>query len=345
MSLYKKIALMLSVTAVVVLAAVGAGLSNRSADGSDVPPAEQSERESFRQSNSQTPVNTDPVATGDDNNNEANYIADDNMLNVPPFAEEEEVFDFLPSRPGFLKPVFDSDFGGVVDPDEDGENQPAAPADTSADAPETPVPAPTDPEGMTPEISPEAPAASPITEPKPETTKVTTQKKPETTKPVTEAKPEVSIPEGTDLRTAMVAVAESQIGVTEKPYNNVKYNTWYYGHTVCEARKGATRYAWCVVFLSWCADQAGVPQSVFPKIAGVSGLKTFFSNQGRYYKAKGYTPKAGDVVFFGTSHVGVVASVEDGIVTVIEGNYTDSVALTTYKLGSSKLTGYGSPNY
>lgn len=72
----------------------------------------------------------------------------------------------------------------------------------------------------------------------------------------------------------IVDVALAEEGTRESGTNNVKYNTWFYGHAV-----SGGDYAWCAVFVAWCANQAGVPTSVIPKEAGVSGLKTFFENQ------------------------------------------------------------------
>ncbi len=45
-------------------------------------------------------------------------------------------------------------------------------------------------------------------------------------------------------------IAKSQVGTKESPAdsNNVKYNTWYYGHPV----NGGSIYPWCAVFVSWC---------------------------------------------------------------------------------------------
>lgn len=42
--------------------------------------------------------------------------------------------------------------------------------------------------------------------------------------------------------------AEGEVGIKEVPANsnNVKYNTWYYGHPV----QGAS-YPWCAAFISW----------------------------------------------------------------------------------------------
>lgn len=47
----------------------------------------------------------------------------------------------------------------------------------------------------------------------------------------------------------VVATALAEVGVKESPKNsnNVKYNTWYYGHPV-----HGSAYPWCMVFVQWC---------------------------------------------------------------------------------------------
>jgi len=47
----------------------------------------------------------------------------------------------------------------------------------------------------------------------------------------------------------VVATALAEVGTKEKPKNsnNVKYNTWYYGHEVA-----GKDYPWCEVFVCWC---------------------------------------------------------------------------------------------
>lgn len=327
MDFRKKIALAVSIAALAVLVTVGVCLSSRSSDGIDALESERIETEILRQNDLliSDDIEIDIAEADDQIDYEPNYIEDDTLN--PPYAEDEEVLDILPARPGFLHPVYGDEPEVATDPAEETTGTEGT-TYAETEAPET---------EDVPEISPEAPPAVPVVETT--TTKQTTQ-----TKPETEAEPEIAIPEGSNLRAAMVAVAKSQLGVTEKAYNNVKYNTWYYGYTVSD-KKGGTKYAWCGAFLAWCADQAGVPQSVFPRTASVSGLKSFFSNQGRYYKAKSYTPKTGDIVFFSYSHVGVVVSVADGILTTIEGNASDSVKMNTYKISDSHLAGYGSPKY
>ena len=46
----------------------------------------------------------------------------------------------------------------------------------------------------------------------------------------------------------VLALAKKQVGVMEKPANsnNVKYNTWFYGHAVY-----GSDYSWCATFIVW----------------------------------------------------------------------------------------------
>lgn len=265
---------------------------------------------------------------------------------IPPAEEDPEdlmVFEILPGGTPFLaghRSVDDEDFFITGDTETapvitETVTEPI----TTTTAPETTVP-------VTTTTKPVTTTTAPVTTTKPVTT--TTKPTTTTTKPVTTTKPATTqnpTPQVGGSRDAMVQMAKSQIGVTESGPNNVKYNTWFYGHSVQESSSNGTQYAWCVVFLSWCAENSGVPASVFPRYAGVSSLKDFFTDQGRYYSKSEYTPKVGDILFFRTSHAGIVVSVTDTTVTIVEGNYSDSVALNTYSLDSSKISGYGSPKY
>ena len=52
----------------------------------------------------------------------------------------------------------------------------------------------------------------------------------------------------------LLNLAKNEIGEKEYPpnSNNVKYNTWYYGHPV-----SGPAYPWCAVFVSWLFNQLG----------------------------------------------------------------------------------------
>ena len=116
--------------------------------------------------------------------------------------------------------------------------------------------------------------------------------------------------------------------------------------------------AWCAMFVSWCADQAGISTSVVPKHASCdTGMQWFIKrNQftyGSYYGGSD-TPKRGDIIYFGyktssgiydSTHVGIVYKVENGKVYVYEGNSSEKVQSVTYTLGTDYILGFGTPNY
>lgn len=134
----------------------------------------------------------------------------------------------------------------------------------------------------------------------------------------------------------IIDVAISQIGCYHSDANKFSKFTGTYG------------LFWCHSFVSWCANRARVPTSVFPKTASTDTGMAFFKRKGQFrYKGK-YTPKRGDVIYFktGASHVGLVEYVSNGRVYTIEGNTTgDWVRRRDYALSYKTITGYGVPNY
>ena len=63
----------------------------------------------------------------------------------------------------------------------------------------------------------------------------------------------------------LIDTAKSQLGTKEKPSgsNNVKYNTWYYGHAV----KGSA-YPWCMTFVCWLFAHVGAATPTVTKPTG-----------------------------------------------------------------------------
>ncbi|MBQ8382234.1 MAG: peptidoglycan-binding protein [Clostridia bacterium] len=150
----------------------------------------------------------------------------------------------------------------------------------------------------------------------------------------------------TDRVSKLLYVALSQVGVKENGRNNVPYNTWYYGREVCDSA-GTGAYAWCAVFLSWCADQAGLSGAI-PKENNVSDLMNYYRKQGRFYERGGRIPEMGDLIFFRTSagrHVGLVLATDRVRVATVEGNTSDAVRLRDYSLSDATIVGWGVPDY
>ena len=169
----------------------------------------------------------------------------------------------------------------------------------------------------------------------------------------------------------VVSVALSQLDYAEK-HLYTKYGDWY----------GFPKGAWCDMFVSWCAKEAGVPKEVFPRSASCTQHIGSFVEQGRYHvsAARGgrYTPQQGDLIFFYNPkrypsgsvamHVGLVLCCEDGYVFTVEGNTitnrldydylgevlpsrilsrecADYVCVKRYALSERMIHGYASPDY
>ena len=160
----------------------------------------------------------------------------------------------------------------------------------------------------------------------------------------------------------IIRVAENEIGYLEKASNAslddkeanagnanyTKYGKWF----------GNNGVAWCSIFVSWCANQANVSTSIIKKTASCDTSMNFFKNAGLFQKSKAYggtyTPKAGDIFFYGpkstdATHTGIVVEADATYVTVIHGNSTvngqDQVRKSKYSLTNTKLLGFGTPAY
>lgn len=150
----------------------------------------------------------------------------------------------------------------------------------------------------------------------------------------------------------IIGVARTQVGYKENSAGT-KYGYWY--------SPGFVGMPWCAMFVSWCANQAKVPQSAIKKYASCSTQVAWFKSIGRWHASKyyggSYTPKKGDVVFYrdgGSSavstHTGILVGLNGSYLDVIEGNATNS-SVTHYttnaarSLGNKYVIGYGNPKY
>jgi len=139
---------------------------------------------------------------------------------------------------------------------------------------------------------------------------------------------------------SLISVARGELGYKEGANNDTKYGKWY----------GLNYNPWCAMFVSWCANKAGISTSIIPKHALCSAGAQWFMDRKIYKKrSSGYTPKKGDIIYFdygkGIHHIGIVESVSNGNVNTIEGNTSDMVARRSYSLSKSSIHGYGCPKY
>lgn len=132
----------------------------------------------------------------------------------------------------------------------------------------------------------------------------------------------------------LVAIAQSQLGNE----GGETYWRWYgFEHHV----------DWCAIFVSWCADQAGMLETEsLPKYAVCDDGIRWFIKQGKWYSRR-IESKAGMIIFFDwdddgvSEHTGIVETCENGIIYTIEGNSQDVCKRKWYAIGDKTIMGYG----
>ena len=142
----------------------------------------------------------------------------------------------------------------------------------------------------------------------------------------------------------IVQVALAEEGYTS-PYGYYsKYGEWYQNNI--DGSYNFKDAYWCAMFVTWCANQAGVSRDVIKPYAACSdGVSKFMSMGVWHSRSSGYVPKKGDVIFFTFSHTGLVDYVSDGYVHTVEGYSSKAVRKRNYSLSYGSIQGYGSPNY
>ena len=146
----------------------------------------------------------------------------------------------------------------------------------------------------------------------------------------------------------LLGVVTTQLGYHRHSGTDTKYGIWY--GTV---RNFPSLFDdnWCAMFLSWCCNEANVPDDVIARFYRCSEGAAWFMQTGRWKAPAGYIPKTGDIIFFrngGSSninHVGIVTGSDGVNITTIEGNHSESVERVTHSLQSSLIAGYGTPAY
>jgi hypothetical protein len=149
------------------------------------------------------------------------------------------------------------------------------------------------------------------------------------------------MPQGGTAGQRMVALAQAEVGQAEQPPGGndspriAQYRT---------ATAGSGVGPWCAYFVSWAAQQAGVPLGEQGQGFGaVSAVMDWGQRTGRALPA-GSTPQPGDLIVWGGRHIGLVESVDpDGTIHTIEGNSSDQVSRRTYGPDGGGATGYVRP--
>lgn len=156
---------------------------------------------------------------------------------------------------------------------------------------------------------------------------------------------------------ALINQAKAWIGRKESDGSHKVIIDIYNGHTP-RARGYKVTYtdAWCATFVSACAIATGM-EDLIPLECSCNYMISGFKSAGIWIEDESVTPKPGYIIFYdwedsgsgdnrgSSDHVGIVESVSSDKITVIEGNYSNSVKRRTLSVNAKYIRGYGAPKY
>ena len=159
------------------------------------------------------------------------------------------------------------------------------------------------------------------------------------------------------MRTRLLEQARAWLGYNEADGSHKKIIDIYNAHTPL-ARGYKVKYtdAWCATFVSAVAIQAGLA-AIVPIECGCGQMVELYKKKGCWVEDDKYVPIPGDIIFYDwedtgwgdnkgwPDHVGIVEKVANNQITVIEGNYSNSVKRRYINVNAKLIRGYGVPNY
>lgn len=149
----------------------------------------------------------------------------------------------------------------------------------------------------------------------------------------------------------VIALATKEVGYKESGTNITKYAKFFdkeYPEFYNTRKQGAS---WCDIFFDWLIVQIygkELALKVLNQPLHSCGAGCSFSYS--YYKEHSKVPGIGYQIFFKDTkgkivHTGIVYKVDKTKVYTIEGNKSNQVKKCSYNLNSTKIYGYGCPDY
>lgn len=159
------------------------------------------------------------------------------------------------------------------------------------------------------------------------------------------------------VRDEIIKQAQSWIGCKESNGSHKKIIDLYNSHKPL-ARGYKVKYTdhWCATFVSACAIKCGYT-AIIPTECSCQTMIELLKKKGIWEEKDSHVPSPGDIIFYDwqdsgigdnkghSDHVGIVEKVVGSNITVIEGNYSESVKRRTIKVDSRYIRGYGIPKY
>ena len=160
-----------------------------------------------------------------------------------------------------------------------------------------------------------------------------------------------------EARSLLVSTAAKYIGYSEASGKHKQIIDIYNARTPLPRNYKVTYTdAWCATYVSSMAILCGMA-NIIPRECSCYYQVEQFQRMERWCEDDNHVPSAGDIIYYDwqdsgvgddtgvPDHVGIVEKVAHGTITVIEGNYKDSVERRFISIGAKNIRGYGLPNF
>lgn len=146
--------------------------------------------------------------------------------------------------------------------------------------------------------------------------------------------------------------ARAWIGLNEKDGSHKQVIDVYNNH-LPRARGYKVKYSdnWCATFVSACAIKANLTD-VIPLECSCGEMIELAKQMNIWNEDSKLSPNVGDIIMYDwdnqdgwPEHVGIVESVTNNQITVIEGNKNNAVGRRVINVGNASIRGYIQPNY
>lgn len=156
---------------------------------------------------------------------------------------------------------------------------------------------------------------------------------------------------------AVVSQAKAWLGLKESDGSfQVIIDTYNSQGALPRGVKMLYSWEWCAAFVSAVAVKLGYTD-IIPPECSCSRMIALLKAIGAWDESDSRVPNPGELIFYNweapaagddatdADHVGIVESVKNGIITVIEGNYSQSVKHRDIPVNHRYIRGYGVPKY
>ena len=156
---------------------------------------------------------------------------------------------------------------------------------------------------------------------------------------------------------SVIAQAQAWLGKNEKDGSHKEIIDVYNSHKP-RARGYKMTYTdpWCATFVSAVAVKLGYTD-IMPTECSCNKMIELYKKLGVWVENENRTPNVGDILFYDwedngkgdntgrADHVGIVEKVDGNTITIIEGNYKNSVKRRSVKVNGKTIRGYAVPKY